>query len=218
MSLKKSGLALAVLIFPLGALKAAPKDAAKGSPAKAAVIASDVYKVDPKASSLKWTGKKVTGEHHGSVQIKEGQLNVVNGAVTTGKFVIDSTSIVDEDLTDPSYNAKLVGHLKSPDFFSADKYPTATFDITKVEPLANGANGATHTVSGTLTIKDISKPLSFPAKISVSPTAVTADAKGVAVDRTQYDIKYGSGKFFQGLGDKVISDQFWLDISLVANK
>ena len=128
------------------------------------------------------------------------------------------TSIADEDLTNPEYNAKLIGHLKSPDFFNAEKFPTSTFVITKVEPLANGANGANATVAGNLTIKDITKPLSFPAKVTVAADGVTAQASGVAIDRTQYDIRYGSGKFFQGLGDKVISDQFWLDISLVAKK
>ena len=201
MSLKKSLLTLAVLVLPLGIVNAAT-----------------VYKVDPKASSVKWLGKKVTGQHNGSVQIKEGELATNGNAVTGGKFVIDSTSITNEDLKDAEYNEKLVGHLKSPDFFDTEKHPTSTFQVTKVEPLINGADGATHTVSGNLTIKGTTKPLSFPAKIAVTPTTVTADAKNVAVDRTLYGIKYGSGKFFQGLGDKVISDQFWLDISLVAKK
>jgi polyisoprenoid-binding protein YceI len=215
MSLKKSIAMLAIAAMPLGALYAAPKKTAKSAPKPAAAAAS--FKVDPKASSVKWTGKKVTGQHHGTIQIKEGELNVVNGALTGGKFVLDTTSIDDEDLG-PDMKPKLVGHLKSDAFFNVEKYPTALFVITSIAPLANGADGATHTVSGDLTIKDITKPLSFPAKIAVGADTVTADAKNIAVDRTIYDIRYGSGKFFQGLGDKVISDQFWLDVSLVAKK
>jgi len=201
MSLKKSLLLLAVVVLPLGILNAAT-----------------TYQVDPKASKVKWLGKKVTGEHDGAIQIKEGTLVATGKFVTGGKFLIDTTSITVEDLKDEEANGNLVGHLKSPDFFSAEKHPTAAFEVTKVEPLTNGKDGATHTVTGNLTIKDITKPLSFPAKITVTPTTVTADAKNVAVDRTLYEIKYGSGKFFQGLGDKVISDQFWLDIALVAKK
>lgn len=206
--LKKSIAAFAIVALPLGALMAAPKKTAAGT----------LYTVDAGASTLKWLGKKVTGQHHGTVKIKDGSVEVAGGAVTGGRFTIDLATIADEDLTDPSYNAKLVGHLKSPDWFNVAKYPTSTFVITKVEPLTDGAHGATHTITGNLTIKDITHPLSFPAKITINGDTVAAEAAGVVVDRTLWDLRYGSGKFFQNLGDKVINDDFWLDISLIAKK
>lgn len=109
---------------------------------------------------------------------------------------------------------KLVGHLKADDFFGVEKYPTSTFVITKVSPAAAG----TINVSGNLTIKGITKPLSFPASLSVKGNTVTASAKGVTVDRTKYDIRYGSKSFFDSIGDKAIDDEFTLDITLVASK
>jgi polyisoprenoid-binding protein YceI len=213
MSLKKSILALAVLAFPLSL--AAPVAVFAADAIK--VAKTTAYSVDTATSSIKWLGKKVTGQHHGTIAIKSGDLRVANGEVVGGNFVIDTTTIADEDL-DAQSKQKLEGHLKSDDFFSVANYPTSKFEITSIEPIVDKTHGATHKVTGNLTIKDITHPLSFPATINVTPKMVSAEAKGVAVDRTLYNIKYGSGKFFQGLGDKVINDLFWLDIKLVAKK
>jgi polyisoprenoid-binding protein YceI len=127
-------------------------------------------------------------------------------------------SIVDEDLTDPGANQKLTGHLKSDDFFGVDKHPTATFKIVEATPIATQTpGGPTHTVKGDLTIKGQTQSVSFPATITVAGDKGEANAT-VMVDRTLYGIRYGSGKFFQNLGDKMISDEFELRLKLVANK
>jgi polyisoprenoid-binding protein YceI len=223
MSLKKVVFGVSVLAFPLvlagPATLVAAEKAATGAKSASKTL---VYKVDPKASSLQWTGKKVTGQHHGTVPVKGGEVWVAGNALTGGKFEIDTANLDDVDLKDnKEYHDKLVGHLKSPDFFDVQKYPTSTFEITKVESLAAtsaGADQPTHRVTGNLTIKNITKPLSFPATVKIDGGTLTATAKNVVVDRTQYDIRYGSGKFFQGLGDKVINDEFLLDINLVAKK
>ena len=178
----------------------------------------ETYKVDPTASSLTWVGKKVTGQHNGHVPIKEGKITVTDGNVTGGEFVIDTANLVVDDLKDPGANQKLTGHLKSDDFFGVEKYPTSKFKINKVEPAKDAKNGATHTVSGDLTVKGKTHPVVFPARISIDKGMVKAQADDVAVDRTLYDIRYGSGKFFDNLGDKVIDDQFWLDVSIGAKK
>ncbi len=167
-------------------------------------------KVDITKSSVKWLGKKVTGEHSGTIGIKEGNLEVNNGKVTGGKVVMDMQSIADLDITDAGMNAKLVGHLKSDDFFGVVTFPTSELAITKVE-----SNGNSHTFTGNLTIKGITNPASFTATSSKEGNN-TVYKGTLAVDRSKYNVKYGSKSFFDNLGDKVIYDEFTLDFSLVA--
>jgi polyisoprenoid-binding protein YceI len=170
------------------------------------------FKVDSKASSLVWVGKKVTGEHTGTISISSGELIAEGKALKQGTFEIDVNSLTVTDLTDASYNAKLVGHLKSDDFFAAAKFPKATFVISSITP----ASGADYLVKGKLTIKGKTNDLEFPATITNDGKHVTALAK-IKVDRAKYDIRYGSKSFFDNLGDKVISDEFELNLNLVAN-
>jgi polyisoprenoid-binding protein YceI len=171
------------------------------------------YKVDNKKSTLVWTGKKVTGSHTGSINLLSGNITTDGTAIKSGSFEIDMNSITVTDLTDPDYNKKLVGHLKNDDFFGTEKYPKASFMISK----ATLKSGNDYEVSGKLRIKDVTKEVTFPATIVVTPTALTATAK-IVVDRTKFDIKYGSGTFFDNLGDKAIDNDFTLDLNLVANK
>jgi len=165
--------------------------------------------VDTAKSSVKWLGKKVTGEHYGSISIKEGKLEVNNGKVTGGKVVIDMTSLVNEDIKDAGMNGKLVGHLKSDDFFGVATFPTAELVVTKVE-----SNGNSHNFSGNLTIKGITNPAVFTATSSTVGKSTTYKGT-LTIDRSKYNVKYGSKSFFENLGDKVIYDEFTLDFSLV---
>jgi len=167
------------------------------------------YTVDASKSTITWVGKKVTGSHNGTIALKSGTLNVNGKSVTGGGFIIDMTSIKDAD-----GSAKLEGHLKADDFFGADKFPTSNFVITKV-----AGSGANVTVTGNLTIKGITKPLTFPATVAVNADGtITATAAKIVVDRTKYDIKYGSKSFFESIGDKAIYDEFELAVKLVAKK
>ena len=165
--------------------------------------------VDPTTSKVVWLGKKVTGEHSGEIKISSGNLNFDGAVLKGGEFVIDTTTISNTDLTDPEYNKKLVGHLQSEDFFSTEKFKTAKLVIKS----ASKVKGDTYKLSGDLTIKGKSAPVTFNADVT------KASATGVLTfDRTKYDIKYGSGKFFQGLGDKLINDDVQLTINLIAKK
>ena len=170
------------------------------------------YKVDTKASSLLWTGKKITGQHTGAILVSSGELVTDGKQVKQGTFDIDVTSITVTDVTDKDSNAKLVGHLKNDDFFGAEKFPKATFVISSVTPIKNDD----YSVKGKLTIKGITKDIEFTAVIKTDAKKLTATAK-IVVDRTQYDIKYGSSSFFDNLGNKAISNDFELDLKLVAN-
>lgn len=166
-------------------------------------------KVDAAKSSVKWLAKKVTGQHTGTIAIKEGNLVVDKDKITSGKVVIDMNSIVDLDLTDAGYNAKLIGHLKSPDFFEVATFPTAELAINKVD-----SNGNSYTFSGNLTIKGITNPASFTAT-SVKVGKTTTYTGTLAIDRSKFNVRYGSKSFFDNLGDKVINDEFTLDFVLV---
>ena len=166
-------------------------------------------KVDATKSSVKWLGKKVTGEHFGTIAVKEGNLEVANGKVTGGKVVIDMQSLANDDIKDAGMNAKLVGHLKSDDFFSVATNPTAELVVTKVEN-----NGNSHTFTGNLTIKGITNPATFTAT-SAKDGKSTVYKGTLTIDRTKYNVRYGSKSFFENIGDKAIYDEFTLDFSLV---
>ena len=159
---------------------------------------------------VEWIGKKVTGEHSGTIMVKEGKLAMHDGQLEKGKVTIDMTSILCTDLKG-EWADKLVGHLKNADFFDVENHNTAVLDILKVTPGKDGNS----IVSGNLTIKGITKPIEFPAKIEVKDGKLAAYAE-VNVDRTLYDIKYGSGKFFEGLGDKAIHDEFTIKFKIAA--
>lgn len=176
-------------------------------------MANVEYKVDVQKSQVGWLGKKVTGSHNGMINISDGKLITDGKALTGGTFNIDMNSITCADLTDKEYNAKLIGHLKSDDFFGTEKFPKSTLVITSVTSTGKDQ----YKVAGNLTIKGITKPVEFPATIQVSDTEVKAAAK-IKIDRTKYDIKYGSGSFFENLGDKAIDNEFELTVDLVAKK
>lgn len=191
MKLKIASIFLLVAVVSLSAFKNPVKPVA--------------YTVDPAKSTITWIGKKVTGSHNGTIALQSGTLNVDGKKVTGGTFTIDMNSIKDAD-----GSAKLEGHLKADDFFGTAKYPTSTFVITKV---------ADNNVTGNLTIKGITKPVTFPATISVNTDGtVSALAGKITVDRTKYDIRYGSKSFFDSIGDKAIDDNFEIAVKLVAKK
>lgn len=167
--------------------------------------------LNTEVSKVEWIGKKVTGQHNGTINIQEGTLHLHDGKMETGKVVINMESIVCEDLEDENWNSKLVGHLNSADFFDVQNHKTATLEILSVSQITE----TQHTVKGSLTIKGITKPISFPVTIEMKDSKLAAYAE-VSVDRTLYDIKYGSGKFFEGLGDKMIDDQFIVKFKIAA--
>jgi polyisoprenoid-binding protein YceI len=149
-------------------------------------------------SQVIWKGYKVTGSHTGNIALKSGSLSFNNDKLIGGEFVMDMPQIITTDLTG-EYKDKLEGHLKSDDFFGVAKHPTSTLVFTKVK--ATGKNS--YQITGDLTIKGITNPVTF--EMSVYGNKANASLK---VDRTKYDVKYGSTSFFDGLADKAIYDEF----------
>lgn len=168
------------------------------------------YTVDTAASNIVWTGEKVTGKHTGDVKLKSGSLQMENGKLMGGSFEIDMNSITCTDLG-ADMAGKLVGHLKSADFFGVDTHPTSKFVITRAIPQDTKGN---YKILGDLTIKEKTNPVVFKANVSTSGGKVTATGD-ITVDRSLYDVRFGSGSFFDNLGDKTIYDEFFLRVSLV---
>lgn len=164
----------------------------------------DKKHVDVEKSKISWKGYKVTGQHEGTVALKEGHLVFDGDALTGGSFTVDMTSINSTDL-EGEWKQKLDGHLKADDFFGVDNHPTAKLVITKVE----GGDDGMYKVTGDFTIKGVTQSTSFDLK--VNNNTATASIK---LDRTKYGLKYGSGSFFENLGDKAIHDEFDLNVSL----
>ena len=191
------------------------QETAETSEAQTAAQASgENYILDPQASQFEWSATKITGaSHNGTFQLQEGKLTLEEGLVKSGVFVADMKTIQNTDLTDAAMNAKLVNHLKSPDFFDVEKYSTATFEITSTEKLGQDSIKA----SGNLTIKEITKNITFPAVVKKEGDYVNVQAE-FFIDRTEWDIKYNSGKFFKNLGDKLIKDEVNFKINLKAKK
>ena len=171
------------------------------------------FTVNNQQSSVKWNGKKVTGEHYGSINFNSGTLQAKDGQVSGGMFEMDMNSITVEDITDENTNARLKGHLKSDDFFSVNAHPVSRLNITSVKKLS----GNEYEFTGNLTIKAITHPITFKATTSVNGSTLQAEGRMV-VNRAQYDIKFRSGSFFQNLGDNLIYDEFTLDFKLVAQQ
>ena len=175
------------------------------------------FKVDVKQSKLEWHGKKVTGEHNGLINIKSGSFQFKDGMFAAGEFEIDMKSITNLDLESEQWNTKLVNHLKSDDWFSVEEFPTAIFKITEVKSHKDEKSDANYWIKGDLTIKGHTDPIEFAAKVNKSEKGVSASATMV-VDRSKYDVRYGSGSFFEGLGDKLIYDDFDMKVALTASK
>lgn len=173
-------------------------------------LADGNYTIAADASEVVWIGRKVTGEHRGNISIADGSFRVTDGAISGGVITIDMTSMTNTDL-DAESGGKLLGHLASDDFFSVAQFPTATFEINEFVPSEIGG-----TVKGMLTIKGIAQPQSF--EVTASSTDGGMDIRGtMKIDRTAFDIKYGSGSFFDNLGDKAIDDNFELGFFIKAN-
>ena len=168
------------------------------------------YKLDATKSTFKWTGKKVTGSHWGYIKFTDGQLTTDGNNIVGGTFVVDMNSMDCQD-TKGEYGTKLLGHLKSDDFFSTEKFPTSTLTIKKVT-LKSGNN---YDVVADFAIKGITNEVTFPAVITKDAANLTATA-AFKINRTKYDIKYRSGNFFENLGDKAISDDFEVEVNIAA--
>lgn len=177
----------------------------------ATVIKPVTYTMDASKSTFKWTGKKVTGTHWGYIKFSGGSITTDGTNVTGGSFNVDMNSMDVQDIPAEKGGGKLLGHLKSDDFFGTEKFPTSTLTIKS----ATAKGGGQFDVKADLTIKGTTSEVDFPATISMDGKTLSAKA-AFKVDRTKYGIKYGSGNFFENLGDKAISNDFDVEVDIAA--
>lgn len=168
-------------------------------------------KIDTEASKLQWNATKVTGAHNGHIKLKEGTLVFRDRDLVGGEFTIDMGTITCDDIDSKEYNKKFVDHLNNDDFFAVNKHKTAKL-VIKSSRLGKGGH---FDVEGDLTIKGVTKPIMFRANINHVKKGVKADAE-IKFNRTHFGIKYGSGSFFKGLGDKMIHDDVVLKVKLAS--
>lgn len=187
------------------------------SEAEVAAEKTDVstkYKVDTDASSITWKGHKPTGSHHGKINIESGVFTIHNDVLESGTFLIDMNSIYVQDMPEDDENhAKLTGHLKSPDFFDVEQYPAAAFEVTKLETVDGKSM-----LSGNLKMKDVSNNITIPVTINQNGDSVAITSETFTIDRSKWNVKYGSKSFFDNLGDKFINDGMELQIDVKATK
>ncbi|MBD2768682.1 YceI family protein [Hymenobacter sp. BT664] len=209
----------AFLLVSLGAALLAPPYPAQPQPPAAGSVADQQLRVLPERSRLGWEGKAVGHGHEGTVQLRPGgSLQVRGQQLVSGRVEVDMTTLRVTDIADAEENQHLIEHLSNADFFAIKQHPRAMFVITRVVPQPEASpTAANATVTGQLTIKGQTHPLTFPARVSVRNGQATV--RGTArVDRTRYGIRYASASFFQAIGDHAIADEFTLRFALVAQR
>lgn len=206
---------IALVVFAgykvFGNKEAAPvvPDIATTTPSTSTTVVKDMYIVDMSTSTVMWKGSFVSGakSHTGTIALKTGSGKFENGMITSGTFVFDMTSIKES-----TGNAQLETHLKSDDFFNAEQFPEAKFELASLVP---ATTKDTFTATGKLTIRDVTKDFTFPIVITVvNNNALKASGK-ITFNRADFNVKYGSSSFFKGLGDKVIADKIDLTLNLI---
>lgn len=196
----KSFIAIALAVTSMGAM-------AQNKPI------TNTYSVDPVQTKIVYVGKKVTGEHTGHVTAKSGNLVLQGEEIIGGEIVVDMNSLSSTDITDADMNGKYVGHMKSADFFDTAKFPESKLVIKNSKKTDKGLE-----VTGALTLIGQTNPVTFLVTDLKKTDSIITGKSNLTLNRTQWGLKYGSGSFFKGLGDKAINDEFTLAINLSAKK
>lgn len=216
-----SFIAIASMLFMV-ACGGKSTDTVEAKPEAAAAQATTTsisFPIDAANSSLNWKGGKKIGQstHAGTIAISEGAFQVENGNIAAGSLMVDMGSINVTDDMDEGYKTKLVGHLKSDDFFNVGQFPTASFTITKVEPATDDST-ATHHISGNLTIRSVTKEITIPANVSMTEDQIFAKSD-FAINRADFNVKYGSATHIVDIAqDDIIKDEIEFKLAVIANK
>lgn len=207
------------------ACSSAPEEAidAKDAEKEAAPVATAAnYALDTEGDEIVWIGFKTYADdtHTGTLQIEEGEFQVEGGNIVSGNFVINMNSINNTDMpADSEYKTKLEGHLKSDGFFAVEQYPTATFALTGAAALEGDTTGATHMLSGNLTMRDQTKNISFAATVTMGDDAISISAAEFVIDRTQWGVQYNSTASLEEVAkENAIDDNIKLTVNFTAKK
>jgi len=173
------------------------------------------YEIDTQSSAITWKGFKPTGSHSGTISMNKGTFDLSSTNGLSGTFVIDMNSIKVTDIpSDDEKNGQLLGHLKSADFFDVQKNPLATFKITKMSTSAEGQK----IMLGNLSLNGVTNSIEIPITTTEQGDALAISSTTFTIDRSKWNIKYGSKSFFDNLGDKFISNDIELKFRIVATR
>lgn len=176
------------------------------------------FRVNAADSVIRWTGRNLFNHHHGTVKLAEGSINVSNGSLTDAELLIDMASIACDDLAGSEWHDVLVRHLHDADFFLVSKYPTARLVIDSAKQIPGATEGQpTHLLTGSLTLRGVTRPLEFPAVIGLSDTGRLTGQAQFEIDRTEFGSQYGSGRFFRFLGKHAVNDLVHLHVKIHAD-
>lgn len=178
----------------------------------------DTYYADTESSHIEWVGARPASQHNGTVGLKEGHLKINDGEIVGGEFIIDLENIVVLDITDPGRNERLKSHLESDDFFDVPNHPEARFEITNVQKKDDAGSQSTHQITGNLTMRGVTKSVTFDASVEPSDDSVTARSVQFLIDRTEWGVNYQSQTVYADLVDRFILDDIALVINLTASK
>jgi polyisoprenoid-binding protein YceI/rhodanese-related sulfurtransferase len=179
-------------------------------------IRSGIHPLDLAESRVLWTGRNLLNKHDGSIRLRAGELTVESGRLVGGHFTFDMNAITCSDLAGTPLHDVLIAHLRSDDFFDTEVFPKANFVIMQTSPINGASPGAPNLfVSGELTLKGITRPVEFPACTGVTPEGKLAAQASFAIDRTKWNVLYGSGKFFRNLGGHLVNDLIDLNLRVV---
>jgi len=174
------------------------------------------HEIDLTKSKVEWVGRNLLNKHYGEIGIKTGKLHFVRGELESGEFTLDMRVIVCHDLAGDPLHDVLITHLWSDDFFDVELYPEARFAITSTESMPQATPGAPNlNVHGELTLKDVTRPMKFLAVVGVTPEGKLAAQASLAIDRTLWEVLYGSGKYFRNLGGHLVNDLIELQLRIV---
>jgi len=181
-------------------------------------LGDGVRNIDCKASRVEWAGRNIVKKHYGTIGVSGGEIVVKDGLVTGGTIAIDMQSIRDIDLTDKEENSLLIRHLKSDDFFDVERFPSAVFKMVECGLLVGATPGSpNHFIKGELTIKGVTRELAVPAIIAPGDDGSVKAHACFDIDRTEWNVFYGSGKLFERLGMHLVHDTITLEMFISAN-
>lgn len=180
-------------------------------------ILDGTYYIDPAAAVLEWTGRNINNRHYGRIPVKGGKVEFAGGDLREGGVALDMSGITNQDLQDETYQQMLVNHLLSADFFDVARYPLASMTVNGWEPISSASLGTPdHLLRGELTIKGVTRPITVPVMVIPQGDGSIKAQAAFAIDRTDWNITYGSGKLFEKLGMHLVNDRIDIELFFVA--
>lgn len=196
-----------------------PVEMGEGTIVAEPVLQDGAYRIDAENSRLEWIGRSLNNRHYGRIAVQRGELLIAGGRLSSGSIVFDMNTIENLDLQDPTWRDMLIRHLKSDDFFAVERFPTASFTLTGWEVQEGASPEAPNgIVAGDLSIRDVTRPISFPAIVAPQQDGSIKAHAAFDIDRTLWNVCYGSCRLFERLGMHLVHDIITLELFVLARQ